>query len=147
MTDKAFTLIELLIVIVIIGIMVTIASFGIRGSRETARDAKRRTDLQTIKAALELYYTDCGAYPTPTSGSPPNPIESSGSGGCPANVYMSDVPEDPQPTAKKYFYALAGSGYILCTSLEEPPNPAVDITGCNGAYDCTEACNFKVTGP
>ena len=148
-TKKGFTLIELLISISIIGILVTIAAFGLQGSREAARDAKRKTDLQTIKSALELRYADCADYPTPASGnSIPTNITGDGSPTqcAVANVYLSNSPTDPQ-TARRYYYTRpTATSYILCTSLETAPNPAVDTSGC-GSCGTGVTCNFKVSGP
>jgi prepilin-type N-terminal cleavage/methylation domain-containing protein len=59
----SFTLIELLVVIAIIVVLVSASLIGLSGSRETARDAKRRSDLEAIRSALELYKADTNAYP------------------------------------------------------------------------------------
>ena len=61
---KGFTLIELLVVISIIGILIAVSIFGLSGARESARDARRKSDLELIRSGLELYRADCNAYPT-----------------------------------------------------------------------------------
>lgn len=67
LNQKAFTLIELLVVIAIIGILVTIVVVAINPIRliQNSRDSKVRSDMQQIKASMQLYYNDCRAYPTP----------------------------------------------------------------------------------
>ncbi len=55
---KGFTLIELLVVIAIIGILSAIGLVSLNGAREKARDAKRQSDLASIKSALALVYDD-----------------------------------------------------------------------------------------
>ncbi len=55
---KGFTLIELLVVIAIIGILSAIGLVSLNGAREKARDAKRQSDLSSMKSALALYYDD-----------------------------------------------------------------------------------------
>lgn len=60
---KAFTLIELLVVIAIIGILSTIAVYGYVGAQRSARDTVRKTDLNSIRQALEMYYQDNSSYP------------------------------------------------------------------------------------
>ena len=150
---KGFTLIEILIAISIVSLIATITTFGVQGARSAARDAKRKTDLQTIKAALELFYSDCGYYPAPASSNQvPTPlVGDNGNARCAAaNVYLSTVPADPQSTAKRYFYnrGATNTSYTLCASLEELPNP-VDNTGCNTSGNCGSGitCNIRVAGP
>lgn len=58
-----FTLVELLVVIAIIGILATIVLTSLSSARVKARDARRLKDLDTIQAAVEMYYRDNGHYP------------------------------------------------------------------------------------
>ncbi len=63
-TKKAFTLIELLMVISIIGILSSIVLTSISGATKKARDTVRKSDLSQIQKALEVYQTDHdGRYP------------------------------------------------------------------------------------
>jgi len=59
-----FTLLELLVVMAIIGILaaIGIASYGTVQSK--ARDARRKSDLENVARALEMYYNDNGVYPS-----------------------------------------------------------------------------------
>lgn len=61
----AFTLVELLVVISIIGTLVAILLPNLMGARERARDAQKIQDANAIKNALRMYYNDNQAYPTP----------------------------------------------------------------------------------
>jgi type II secretion system protein G len=65
---KAFTLIELLIVIAVIGILVAVILPNLIGMRERARDTVRKNDVNQLKKALRLYFDDFGAYPKDNSG-------------------------------------------------------------------------------
>lgn len=58
-----FTIVELLIVIVVIGILAAITIVAFNGVQERGRDADRQTDLKTIQKKLELFYVDNGYYP------------------------------------------------------------------------------------
>ena len=58
-----FTLLELLIVIVIIGILALIIVPGLASGPKRARDAQRKSDMRAVKNALETYYTDNNGYP------------------------------------------------------------------------------------
>jgi prepilin-type N-terminal cleavage/methylation domain-containing protein len=62
--SKGFTIVELLIVIVVIGILAALVLNSFRGVQERARDTKRRTDVNAQASQLEVYYTDNGHYPT-----------------------------------------------------------------------------------
>lgn len=60
---KSFTLIELLIVIVIIGILAASLIYKINGIQWRSRDIQRMTDLKQMQTALELYYAENNNYP------------------------------------------------------------------------------------
>ena len=61
--NKAFTLVELLFVISIIGLMGAIFFVSVNRVAARTRDLKRMQDLKTIQKALEQYYVDHGYYP------------------------------------------------------------------------------------
>jgi prepilin-type N-terminal cleavage/methylation domain-containing protein len=58
-----FTLIELLVVIAIIGMLSSIVLSSLRDARTKAEDAGKIRELQEVRSALQLYYTDNGYYP------------------------------------------------------------------------------------
>jgi type II secretion system protein G len=60
---RGFTLIELMIVIVILGILMGTILPRITGAQSRARDTARTADLNSISQAMELYYDDFGTYP------------------------------------------------------------------------------------
>ena len=62
--EKGFTLIELLVVIAIIGLLASVVLLALNSARAKSRDAKRLADIRQIASAMELYYNDCGGYPT-----------------------------------------------------------------------------------
>lgn len=59
-----FTIVELLIVIVIIGILAGLVITTFTGVQAKARDAQRKTDVTAITKALEAYYSVNGKYPS-----------------------------------------------------------------------------------
>lgn len=63
---KAFTLIELLIVISIIGILITLVAVTVRPIQLKGRDARRKSDLNLYLAGLDLFKTDFKLYPNHT---------------------------------------------------------------------------------
>lgn len=63
MHKKAFTLVEMLIVIVIIWILAAALIPRIQLSQGRTRDVARKADMQTIISALEIYMMDMASYP------------------------------------------------------------------------------------
>ncbi len=61
--NKGFTLIELLVVVAIISLLSSIVFASLNSARVKARDAKRISQLEQIRTALELYYNANGSYP------------------------------------------------------------------------------------
>lgn len=64
---KGFTLIEILIVVVIIGILTAIAIPNFIGMSDRAKIARIESDLQSIGVAAEMYYMDKTDYPATLS--------------------------------------------------------------------------------
>jgi general secretion pathway protein G len=58
-----FTLIELMIVIVILGVLAGIVIFSVGGITDTGNQAACKTDLKTVSVAVEAYRAKNGAYP------------------------------------------------------------------------------------
>ena len=65
---RAFTLIELLIVITIIGILAVALVPRISQGPAKARDVTRKADIGSISTALQAYFSDNGAYPAVSMG-------------------------------------------------------------------------------
>jgi general secretion pathway protein G len=66
--DQGFTLIELMVVIVILGILAGLIVPRIMGRPEEARRTKARIQIESIETALQLYKLDNGVYPTTEQG-------------------------------------------------------------------------------
>ena len=61
--QSGFTIVELLIVIVVIGILATLVIVTFSGVQQKARDTKRETDVKALASQLEVYYANNGSYP------------------------------------------------------------------------------------
>jgi prepilin-type N-terminal cleavage/methylation domain-containing protein len=66
--NKAFTLIELLTVVAIIGILATIVMINLKAAQAKSRDARRAQDLDTMNTAIVQYYQEMKSYPLVASG-------------------------------------------------------------------------------
>ena len=62
--QKGFTIVELLIVIVVIGILAALVVTTYNGIQEKARDTERKTDLNALHAHAEAYQAEAGKYPS-----------------------------------------------------------------------------------
>src|SRR5476651_514423 len=64
---KGFTIVELLIVIVVIGILALLVITTYSGIQAKARNAKRQTDIQSLQTQLEAFFSQNGYYPSRTN--------------------------------------------------------------------------------
>ncbi len=140
---SGFTLIELLLVIAIIGLLVTGATYALNQGRQKSRDAKRIADLSTINKALSLYLNENGSYPPSPCGYDCGGWAISNNASDWANLqadlaqFMPQMPLDPVNTVACnpwegdcYAYAYGNVGrdtqgdtYDLMALLETPGHP------------------------
>ncbi len=66
--QRGFTLIEIMVVVVIIGILIGLVAPNIVGNVDEARVTAARADIETLVTALERYYMDNSSYPTTDQG-------------------------------------------------------------------------------
>ena len=66
--EKGFTLIELMVVIVILGILAGLVLPRFMGRTEEAKRTKARIQIENLEAALKLYKLDNGTYPATEQG-------------------------------------------------------------------------------
>lgn len=65
--QQGFTIVELLIVIVVIGILAALVITTFTGIQQKARDTERTTDIKALHGQIEAYYATKGFYPTRTN--------------------------------------------------------------------------------
>jgi general secretion pathway protein G len=112
-SPAGFTLIELMVVILIIGLLATIVVQNLRSATDRAKRVKAQADISQLKSALDRYYLDAGSYPTSDQGlaalmaAPDNGNVPKDWGG----PYIEKIPLDPWGHA--YFYQSDGNGYLL----------------------------------
>jgi general secretion pathway protein G len=95
---KGFTLIEIMVVIVILGILAALVVPKVMGRADDARVTAVRTELAQIMQALNLYRLDNSRYPTQEQGLQAL-VSKPGAGPIPPNWraggYLSKLPVDP----------------------------------------------------
>lgn len=102
-TQNGFTIVELLIVIVVIGILAAITVVAFNGVQQQARDTIRKNDLALIRDALNLYNIDNNTWVETGSGCGYN-----GDG----NGWFSHVNGSPTSYPKSVSNCLKEAGYI-----------------------------------
>ena len=63
-SESGFTLTELLIVIIILGILTGVVVFAVQAFSDRGEVAACKTDIKTVETAVEAYYAKFNAYPT-----------------------------------------------------------------------------------
>ena len=147
-STSGFTIIELLVVIVVIGILASITAVTFRGVQQRARDAQRRSDLTIIAKALEYYKIDNGSYP----GSPgwctqiSNPAHPDVANAI--STYTGTLPKDPsyRNTYRDYFFYNNGaSPYGLYAQMETTSmaNGSYPTGGCTTIGSTPHTYNYN----
>ena len=143
---SGFTLIEILIVVVIIAMLASTVLIGLSSVSKKGRDARRISDMKSVQAGLELYFTKNGCYPT-SSG-----CNGSGAMGWSAlqaalqsaGIGVNNVPNDPR-SGLNYLYGSNGNSYQLGAQLEDNTNTALNSSDhTNGLIDCTSHSTYCV---
>lgn len=98
--ERGFTLVELMVVIVIIGLLATIVAINVLPSGDRARVTRAKADIGTIEAGLDLYKLQNGRYPTTSEGLAAL-VQPGG-----AYLKGAGVPQDPW--SRPYLYASPG---------------------------------------
>ena len=107
MKNSSFTLIEILVVATIIGLLAAGGIASYTQFNKQARDARRKADIEEIRAALEIYRSNTDIYPDSLS-----PIVPS---------YIKSIPVDPKLTPYSYDPLPGGCGVTPtppCTSYQ-----------------------------
>lgn len=117
---RGFTLIELMIVIVIIGILVTTLVPRITGTQGRARDTGRLADLNQISQAAEVYLDDFGSYPPNAQDGTPDCLKD---GSLPdfaafTKYFKGGVPTPPNETETVTFDGVSCTGSYMYLALD-----------------------------
>lgn len=126
-TKKGFTLIELMLVVIILGVLAAMVMPRLVGRSEQARVAAAKADINSnLALALDMFEMDTGHYPDKLSDLRVNP----GLADTWKGPYLKKDPKDPW--GKDYVYersSAEGKDYTLCSKGPSEANADDDI--CN----------------
>ncbi len=130
--QKGFTIVELLIVIVVIGILATLVIVTFTGIQQKARNSQRQTDINAIDSHVEAFQAEFGYYPTLADLQNPTFV----------STYLKGLdPEalkDPKggaiaatATATAYSYVASGAAGCVNTTVSDPTAASTTNNGCD----------------
>ncbi|MEN6575348.1 MAG: type II secretion system major pseudopilin GspG [Phycisphaerales bacterium] len=102
---RGFTLIELMIVVVILGLLATTVMPKILSKPDQARRTKAMVDIRSVQSALAMFKTDTGRFPTTAEGLQAL-VANPGLKGFDPDGYLEKVPTDPW--GNRYIYISPG---------------------------------------
>jgi general secretion pathway protein G len=132
-----FTIVELLVVIVVIGILASIVTVAYSGVQTRARDNVRKTDIMNLAKLLDLHYTVWGSYTQPEIRATDYSYEGTNDWAANSDLrrlvtegYLTKLPIDPINNTTYFYsyepwnagdggYATAGQAFDLCARLEQ----------------------------
>ena len=131
---RGFTLIEILVAATILAVLAAIGLVSYGKINQRSRDSKRKSDVEQLRSALEMYrldnWTDTSGLSTPL-----------------VSTYMPAIPSDPKTTQVYRYKATNVSGgnyygYCLSALLESEADPAETCTA-----DTINSHNYGVKSP
>lgn len=129
--ERAFTLVELLLVIVVLGVLAAIVIFSLSGTSSQAAVAACRTDAKSVAVAVNAYRTQHDALPSAltdlSTGSSP---------------YLQSLPSSP-------YYAISlsgGSVYVTAPPTAGTQRLWTDPHACDGAASASAATSSTSVG-
>ena len=99
---RGFTLIEIMVVVVILGILAALIAPNVINRIDDAQAAKVRQDIRAIESALKLYRLDNFRYPTTDQGLEALVAPPAGGSGKSAERYLDRMPKDPWDRPYRY---------------------------------------------
>ncbi len=119
MKRKGFTLIELLVVIAITGLLAAVISVSLSGARAKGKDASIKANMDTMRLACEMKYTDQLSYTTPAN--------------CNADTSYVAAKAAAVASGAVFIENITASAYCIQSTLNVAGSWCLDSTGAVGS--------------
>ncbi|PCS21128.1 type II secretion system major pseudopilin GspG [Candidatus Enterovibrio escicola] len=103
--QQGFTLLEIMVVIVILGVLASLIVPNLLGNKDKADQQKAITDISTLEQSLDMYKLDSNIYPSTEQGLESlvkRPISAPEPRSYPEGGYIKRLPQDPWGNNYKY---------------------------------------------
>lgn len=136
--QRGFTLIEIMVVVVILGILATLVVPKLLGRADDARIVAAKQDIATIVQALKLYKLDNQHYPSTEQGLQAlltKPSAGPSANGWKTGGYLDKLPKDPWGNSYQYLFpGVKGEVDVFSYGADGQPN-GVDNDADIGSWD------------
>lgn len=127
--QRGFTIVELLIVIVVIGILAALVITTFSGIQQKGRDTERQTDIKALHGQLEAYSAQNGRYPTLAN------LNDAAFRSANLKGLDAEALQDPKGTAQTLVAAAVANSYAYI----------VTPSGCDNADGGTDCASYTLT--
>jgi prepilin-type N-terminal cleavage/methylation domain-containing protein len=129
--SSGFTIVELLIVIVVIGILATLVIVTFSGIQQKGRNSQRQTDLKAVQSHVAAFYADKGYYPTAKDLQTASFISTNMKGLDPEALRdpkqaAGGTISDTSASASQYSYVATGTGCTNTSASDPTTNAGCD---------------------
>jgi len=138
---KGFTLVELLVVIAIISILTIITVSQFQTARRKANDVARKSDLNSLNKALQMYFADYGEFPENINGGEVSsvwcPIDTNCEFSDDTNyIYMKVLPREKNTALDPFCYEVSDDkkSFALFADLENSGDLDCKMNSSNPMY-------------
>ncbi len=111
-SQKGFTLVEIMIVLVILGGLFALIGPSIFGQKDRANQSMAKIQISKLSSAVELFYNDCDQYPADLTQLAQKPSEDVCENWQPKG-YVKSEKELKDPWKKDFIYEVEGGGFII----------------------------------
>lgn len=134
--SKGFTLMELLVVLVILGLLAALVGPSLYQRIKPAKQAAAKAQIENFMTALDSFFVDVGRYPTTEEGLDALRVKPASSNHWSGPYLRKEIPVDPWGGEYQYRSPGRSGGYEIVSfgsdSREGGEDEASDITSWGG---------------